>query len=156
MRTDDEMDDLIDKWHESEGNQPLHEFLGMTWEQYAHWVEGKGFLLEAKRRCKDCGDDIDDSDEWWGRCVGCAKKDYESFLHRNFPPLWSTDDMFDGVPEDMAVMIATFCSRQQTGHCTCARLVDIWRGEDPILLAEKRGADMYQLREKFERLFHGE
>jgi hypothetical protein len=34
------MEDLVEHWHNGEGDgQPLHEFLGMTWEQYADWVE---------------------------------------------------------------------------------------------------------------------
>lgn len=31
--------DLIDKWHDTDQSQPLHEFLGMTWDEYAAWVE---------------------------------------------------------------------------------------------------------------------
>ncbi len=34
------LDDLIDEWHESpEDGTSLHEFLGMTWEEYAIWVK---------------------------------------------------------------------------------------------------------------------
>ena len=104
--------------------------------------------------CKECNADIIDKDEWLGLCVSCAKKNYEIIL-KLLPPQWSTDDMFDGVPEDMAVMIATFCSRQKTGHCTCGRLVDIWRGEDPILLAEERGRKMRDLDIRMDSLLHG-
>ena len=37
----DEIDDYIDQWHEHEHNHKisLHEFLGMTWDEYALWVE---------------------------------------------------------------------------------------------------------------------
>ena len=152
-RTDEEMDDLIDAWNKYKDDcplPPLHEYLGMTEHEYAAWVEGR----KPEHKCKGCGDTGANAEEWWGLCVSCAKKNYKVILEL-LPPQWSTDDMFDGVPEDMAKMIATFCSRQQTGHCTCARLVDIWRGEDPILLAEKRGGEMQQLREKFDRVFHG-
>jgi hypothetical protein len=31
--------DLIDKWHESDSELSLHEYLDFTWEQYARWVE---------------------------------------------------------------------------------------------------------------------
>lgn len=32
--------DLIDKWHEGEGaGKELHEYLGLTWAQYATWAE---------------------------------------------------------------------------------------------------------------------
>ncbi len=40
MKTREEnIDDLIDDWHGSpDDGVPLHEYLGWTWEQYAHWV----------------------------------------------------------------------------------------------------------------------
>lgn len=148
-RTEEEMNDLIDEWHNGMSQVPLHEYLQMTEHEYATWVEGN-----TVTRCTACSTVIADRDEWWGMCTPCAKESYATIL-KQLPKQWSTDDMFDGVPEDMAKMIATFCSRQKTGHCTCARLVDIWRGEDPILLAEKRGGEMQQLREKFDRIFHG-
>lgn len=40
MRTEEEIDDLIDYWHTvDDGEAPLHEFLGWTWEEYKLWVE---------------------------------------------------------------------------------------------------------------------
>ena len=31
----DDLDDLVDRWHKGEGgSMPLHEWLGMTWEEY--------------------------------------------------------------------------------------------------------------------------
>lgn len=38
---DSGIDDKIDEWHKSDSNLPLHEFLGMTEEEYAKWVESK-------------------------------------------------------------------------------------------------------------------
>lgn len=35
----DYIDDAIDTWHNSGGNESLHEFLGMTWQEYKDWVE---------------------------------------------------------------------------------------------------------------------
>ena len=32
------MDDLIDEWHEGDGEKPLHEFLGMTISEYEQWL----------------------------------------------------------------------------------------------------------------------
>lgn len=33
-------DDLVDAWHNSpEDGRPLHEFMGMSWDQYKRWVE---------------------------------------------------------------------------------------------------------------------
>lgn len=39
--TQDELDDMIDAWHESgpEEIRPLHEYLGMTWEEYGYNLE---------------------------------------------------------------------------------------------------------------------
>lgn len=36
----EKLDDLIDEWHEApEDGVSLHEYLGMTWEEYAIWVK---------------------------------------------------------------------------------------------------------------------
>jgi hypothetical protein len=35
----EEIDDFIDQWHVDKPPAPLHEFLGMTWDEYALWVE---------------------------------------------------------------------------------------------------------------------
>jgi hypothetical protein len=37
--TKENIDDLIDEWHESNSELPLHEYLGLTWEQYKHWIK---------------------------------------------------------------------------------------------------------------------
>ena len=39
-RTDEEIDDAIERWHGGQGmGQELHEYLGWTWEEYGRWVE---------------------------------------------------------------------------------------------------------------------
>jgi len=41
----DEIDDYIDLWHEDEmATEPLHDFLGMTKDEYDLWVEQPGAL----------------------------------------------------------------------------------------------------------------
>lgn len=30
--------DRIDAWHNSDSDLPLHDYLGMTWEEYQQWV----------------------------------------------------------------------------------------------------------------------
>ena len=37
--TKENIHDLIEQWHESDSKQELHEFLGLTFEQYKRWVE---------------------------------------------------------------------------------------------------------------------
>lgn len=38
--TDEEINDRVDYWHDNpELNVPLHEYLGMTWNEYKAWVE---------------------------------------------------------------------------------------------------------------------
>jgi hypothetical protein len=34
-----QLEDLVDKWHDSDTGLSLHEFLGMTEEEYSVWVE---------------------------------------------------------------------------------------------------------------------
>lgn len=35
----DDIEDFVAAWHESDDSRELHEYLGMTWEEYALWVE---------------------------------------------------------------------------------------------------------------------
>ncbi len=39
LRAED-IDDYIDEWHDAEHNltQSLHDYLGMSYQEYAHWV----------------------------------------------------------------------------------------------------------------------
>ena len=32
------IDDKIELWHTGTGDMPLHEYLGMTWDEYSEWV----------------------------------------------------------------------------------------------------------------------
>lgn len=43
----EELDDKIDKWHLSDQDVPLHEYLGMTWEEYCEFVL-KGMPYESR------------------------------------------------------------------------------------------------------------
>ena len=45
--TEDDIDDLVDTWHAGGTGMPLHEFLGLTREQYARWVEQPDTLHPA-------------------------------------------------------------------------------------------------------------
>ena len=38
--SESEIDDFVDQWHDGEAGkgQDLHEFLGMTWEEYSSWA----------------------------------------------------------------------------------------------------------------------
>ena len=33
------MDDMITEWHEGDSDMELHEYLGLTLEQYNRWVQ---------------------------------------------------------------------------------------------------------------------
>jgi hypothetical protein len=45
-----DIDDYISEWHESTSSLTLHEYLGMTWEEYGRWLEGLDNDLEILRR----------------------------------------------------------------------------------------------------------
>lgn len=35
-----QLDDLVEHWHRcNHDDRPLHEILGLTWNQYRHWFE---------------------------------------------------------------------------------------------------------------------
>lgn len=40
----EEIDDFIDDWHEDPQGFDLHEYLGMTWEEYSMWVADPDIL----------------------------------------------------------------------------------------------------------------
>lgn len=40
----DEIDDFVDSWHESDSDQDIHEYLGMTEEEYSLWVANPDIL----------------------------------------------------------------------------------------------------------------
>lgn len=42
----DDIDDYIDIWHDSQGDEPIYEFLGMTQEEYARWVKNPDCLSQ--------------------------------------------------------------------------------------------------------------
>ncbi len=36
--TNENIDYLIGQWHDSDSEMPLHEYLGLSWNDYIHWV----------------------------------------------------------------------------------------------------------------------
>ena len=40
----DEIDDFVDKWHESDSESPIYEFLGMTRYEYFLWLKSPDVL----------------------------------------------------------------------------------------------------------------
>lgn len=49
----EDIDDFIDEWHKGEGNEDLHEFLGMSWEEYALWVSNPYVLPDIIKARKE-------------------------------------------------------------------------------------------------------
>jgi hypothetical protein len=50
----DEIDDFVSAWHKSNSDQDLHDYLGMTFEEYSLWVSHPDFidLVIAARKNK--------------------------------------------------------------------------------------------------------
>ncbi len=53
----DSLNDLVAQWHMAPDNSPaatqtLHEFLGMTWEEYCHWVACPHIRCEVYDTCQ--------------------------------------------------------------------------------------------------------
>lgn len=44
--TNDNIDDLLEEWHNSNSQLSIIEYLGLTFKQYGHWVE-TGILITA-------------------------------------------------------------------------------------------------------------
>lgn len=40
--TDDDLNDLVNEWHNlPDDGTPLHDYLGMTWDEYCEWTESR-------------------------------------------------------------------------------------------------------------------
>ena len=46
---EDQIDDAVEEWHESDSDLELHEYLGMSWDEYKDWFELKKTLKEILR-----------------------------------------------------------------------------------------------------------
>jgi len=62
-----EVDDWVDRWHEGEGDMELHDFLGMTPDEYTLWVEQPSALrliLGARERGQAFQDVMEQEEEF--------------------------------------------------------------------------------------------
>jgi len=59
----DEIDDYISEWHEGAGeDQELHEYLGLTWEEYSLWGTRPSILssiLSSRRKNIPFGQELE-------------------------------------------------------------------------------------------------
>jgi hypothetical protein len=44
------IDDFIDEWHDSDSILPLHEYLGLTWDQYSQWIKKSSLFNQFNSR----------------------------------------------------------------------------------------------------------
>ena len=54
-----EIDEYVAQWHRLKPNLPLHEYLGMTWDEYAAWVDDPDIIsaiITARRLGKPFAD----------------------------------------------------------------------------------------------------
>jgi hypothetical protein len=52
----DDVDDFVAEWHVGFSGEPLHEYLGMTWDEYVLWVKHPSALASIIDR-RDSPDD---------------------------------------------------------------------------------------------------
>lgn len=60
----DEIDDFVEAWHTGSGTDELHEFLGMSWTEYALWVQDPAYLsliVTARSRGQDIRAAVNDN-----------------------------------------------------------------------------------------------
>ncbi|MRW94734.1 hypothetical protein GJ699_32700 [Duganella sp. FT80W] len=53
----EDIDDFIDQWHDNPGTQTLHDFLGMTRDEYAQWLTNSAALqtiLKSRQSPANC------------------------------------------------------------------------------------------------------
>jgi hypothetical protein len=51
----EDIDNFIDQWHDNPGNQTLHDFLGMTRDEYAQWITNSAALQTILSSRKSAG-----------------------------------------------------------------------------------------------------
>lgn len=59
----EEIDDFIDRWHKNSQDIELHEFLGMSWQEYSAWVaepEILPFIVTARFEQKEFTDVLEE------------------------------------------------------------------------------------------------
>ncbi len=59
-----DIDDYVDSWHDGSSDLDLHEFLGMTWDEYRLWVERPNtlrYILAAHRNGRTVEEELNRS-----------------------------------------------------------------------------------------------
>jgi hypothetical protein len=57
----DDLDDYIDEWHDSDATLSLHEFLGMTWDEYRTCTErpeALRYILAARKHGRPFAEEL--------------------------------------------------------------------------------------------------
>lgn len=60
----DEIEDYVELWHGSDSSQEVHEFLGMTFEEYSLWVadaDSIDIILTARHRGRPLREAVNDN-----------------------------------------------------------------------------------------------
>jgi hypothetical protein len=60
----DDIDDFIDNWHDNDSGETLHDYLGLTWQEYSLWVSDASYLsliLSARHRNRPLIDAVNDN-----------------------------------------------------------------------------------------------
>ncbi len=60
----DEIEDFIEEWHESDSTEEVHEFLGMTFEEYSLWVadpDSIDVILKARHTDRPLKEAVNDN-----------------------------------------------------------------------------------------------
>lgn len=54
-----DIDDYVERWHQGDDPEPLHEFLGLTWDEYRLWTEqpeSRRLIVAARQLGEQVGD----------------------------------------------------------------------------------------------------
>jgi len=60
----DEIEDFIEFWHRSDSTAELHDFLGLTWDEYSLWVsdpEYVNLIIGARRNRRSLVEAVNDN-----------------------------------------------------------------------------------------------
>ncbi|MDX6670920.1 MAG: hypothetical protein QOI91_1283 [Solirubrobacteraceae bacterium] len=78
-----DVDNYVDRWHRSDSDEELHDYLGFTWEEYALWTEqprALRFILAARERGEPVQQLLEHSGDVAVAARGLTKRDAQVIL----------------------------------------------------------------------------
>jgi hypothetical protein len=73
-----DIDDFVERWHQGDAAEALHEYLGMTWDEYRLWTErpeSRRLIVAARQRGKPLDSLLAEADTYAFAARGLSEGD---------------------------------------------------------------------------------